>query len=194
VTDLKAAFRMPTPVKITGRSSSITNSFVNSIIPVIVPTEHQIRRALQILNIDAENMTCAYCGDRSTEWDHLNPLVSGKQPTGYISEIANLVPACGKCNQSKGNKPWRTWMVSAARLSPKTKRVDDIDRRIELLAEYEKVNHPQRIDFRAIVGDEKWDAYWVDRDKIFDAMKDAQKLAEQIRIAVHEAASHAEEP
>ena len=194
MTDLRAVFRMPTPVKITGRSSSITNSFVNSIIPVIVPTEHQIRLALQILNIDAEDMTCAYCGHRSTEWDHLNPLVLNKQPTGYISEIANLVPACGKCNQSKGNKPWRTWMVSAARLSPKTKGINDIDRRIELLAEYERVNHPQRIDFRAIVGDEKWDAYWIDRDKIFAAMKDAQKLAEQIRIAVHKAASHKEEP
>jgi len=184
---------MPTPVKITGRSSSITNSFVNSIIPVIEPTEEQIKRALQILVIDPDDMTCAYCGDRSTEWDHLNPLVSKKKPTGYVSEIANLVPACGKCNQSKGNKPWRTWMVSAARLSPKTKGISDIDQRIELLAEYERVNHPQCIDFRAIVGDEKWDAYWIDRDKIFDAMRDAQKLAEQIRIAVHEAASHTEE-
>jgi hypothetical protein len=32
-------FRMPRPVKITGRSSSITNSFINSIIPVIPPSE-----------------------------------------------------------------------------------------------------------------------------------------------------------
>ena len=97
---------MPTPVKIMGRTSSITNSFVNSIIPVIEPTEQQIKRALRILEIDPQSVVCAYCGDRSTEWDHLNPLVSNKQPTGYISEIANLVPACGKCNQSKGNKPW----------------------------------------------------------------------------------------
>jgi hypothetical protein len=186
---LKDSFSMPNPVKITGRSSSITNSFVNSIIPVIEPTEQQIRHALQILEIDPEDMVCAYCGDRSTEWDHLNPLVSGKQPTGYISEIENLVPACGKCNQSKGNKPWRDWLVSSARLSPKTRGVSDIERRIQLLTEYEQVNHPQRIDFRSIVGDEKWDAYWVDRDKIFAAMKDAQILAEDIRLAVHKAAN-----
>lgn len=186
---LKNAFSMPNPVKITGRSSSITNSFVNSIIPVIEPSEEQIEHALRILEIRPGDMTCAYCGDRSTEWDHLNPLVSNKQPTGFISEIANLVPACGKCNQSKGNKPWRDWMLSSARLSPKTKGVADIDRRMALLTEYERVNHPQRIDFRSLVGDEKWAAYWVDRDKIFDAMKDAQVLAEDIRLTVHKAAN-----
>lgn len=186
---LENAFSMPKPVKITGRTSSITNSFVNSIIPVTEPSEEQIERALQILEIRPDDMTCAYCGDRSTEWDHLNPLVSNKQPTGFISEIANLVPACGKCNQSKGNKPWRDWMVSTAMLSPKTKGVADIDRRLALLAEYERVNHPQCIDFRSIVGDQEWDAYWLDRDKIFSAMKDAQVLAEDIRLKVHMAAN-----
>jgi hypothetical protein len=30
-------------------------------------------------------------------------LVEEKEPIGYISEIRNLVPVCGKCNQSKGN-------------------------------------------------------------------------------------------
>ena len=42
--------------------------------------------------------------------DHLRPLVKDKEPTGYISEIHNLVPSCGKCNQSKGNKEWKAWM------------------------------------------------------------------------------------
>ena len=188
MSSLKASFQMPTPVKITGRSSSITNSFVNSIIPVVEPSEGQIARALEILSIDPDAMTCAYCGDTSTEWDHLNPLVSGKQPTGYISEIENLVPACGKCNQSKGNKPWRDWMLSGARLSPKTRGIADLDRRIQLLERYEAQNHPRRFKFEDIVGQEKWAAYWLDRDKIFDAMKDAQVLAEAIRLTVHEAA------
>lgn len=31
--DYLSLFRMPSPVKITGRSSSITNSFINAIIP-----------------------------------------------------------------------------------------------------------------------------------------------------------------
>lgn len=34
-----ARFAMPKPVRISGRSSSITNSFVNGVIPVVVPSE-----------------------------------------------------------------------------------------------------------------------------------------------------------
>ncbi len=104
-----AHFKMPKPVKISGRSSSITNSFVNAIIPVIVPTEPEVAKALEILGM-GDRPVCSYCGDPFTEWDHLRPLIVDKKPTGYISEIHNLVPACGKCNQSKGNKHWRTWM------------------------------------------------------------------------------------
>lgn len=112
---------MPKAVRITGRSSSITNSFVNGIVPVIRPSDAEIDEALEVLRMSAE-VVCAYCGDRATEWDHLRPLVQNQRPTGYIHEIHNLVPACGKCNQSKGNKPWREWMFGPARLSPKQER------------------------------------------------------------------------
>ncbi len=43
----KSVFRMPTPVKITGRTSSITNAFVNGIIPVIEPTDDERCRRLE---------------------------------------------------------------------------------------------------------------------------------------------------
>jgi 5-methylcytosine-specific restriction endonuclease McrA len=120
---MPTTFQMPTPVSIMGRSSSITNSFINAIIPVVLPTEDELREALSILQMSADDLRCAYCGDRSTEWDHLRPLVVNQRPTGYISEIGNLVPACGKCNQSKGNKPWRSWMEGTAPQSPKTRGV-----------------------------------------------------------------------
>ncbi len=95
---------MPVPVKIMARTSSITNSFVNGIIPVIQPNDEEIVEALSILGMTPDTVCCAYCGDASTEWDHLRAIVKDRRPTGYISEIHNLVPACGKCNQSKGNK------------------------------------------------------------------------------------------
>lgn len=120
---LSNAFRMPTPVKITGRTSSITNSFVNGIIPTVMPSDEEIALALEALGMDALDVRCAYCGDPATEWDHLNAIVLGKRPTGYISEIHNLVPACGKCNQSKGNKPWRSWMFGPSPLSPASRGV-----------------------------------------------------------------------
>ena len=80
---------------------------------------------------------CAYCGGVATEWDHLRPLVVNKQPTGYISEIHNLVPACGKCNQSKGNKNWREWLFSSVPRSPKSRGVPDLDSRVSRLDEFE---------------------------------------------------------
>ena len=76
-------------MKITGRSSSITNAFINSIIPVIKPSEEDIKEALNVLGMDKENFRCAYCGDGVTEWDHLRPLVINQKPTGFISEIQN---------------------------------------------------------------------------------------------------------
>ena len=101
-----AAFRMPTPMKITGRSSSITNAFINSIIPVVVPTDQDVQRALEIFEMAPDDLRCVYCGDVSSEWDHLNPLVKAQKPIGYISEIANLVPAAS-ATSPKGTKAGR---------------------------------------------------------------------------------------
>jgi len=64
-------FRMPTPMKITGRSSSITNSFINSIIPVIAPTNEQVKEALGVLGMDHVRFQCSYCGSVASEWDQL---------------------------------------------------------------------------------------------------------------------------
>ena len=135
---IKKVFSMPKPVKITDRISSITNAFVNGIIPCIMPTEEKLKEALRILGLDEKDLRCAFCGDKSTEWDHLRPLVVQKRPTGYISEIYNLVPACGKCNQSKGNKNWKEWMLSEAKLSPKMRNIPNLHEKIERLQEYEK--------------------------------------------------------
>src|SRR4051812_20391359 len=92
---LQDAFQMPSVQTMVSRKSSITNAFVNAVIPVVKPTHDEIEQAFQILGIDPNNPRCAYCGDRASEWDHLRPLVQNRRPTGYISEIANLVPSCG---------------------------------------------------------------------------------------------------
>jgi len=182
--DYLSLFRMPTPMKITGRSSSITNSFINSIIPVIEPTNEQVKQALEILGMDHDSFQCSYCGVSATEWDHLRPLVMNKKPTGYISEIHNLVPACGKCNQSKGNKDWRAWMLSDAKLSPKTRRVIDIEVRIEKLALYEQWETPTKVDFELIVGKDMWEQHWANWELVQSAMRTAQQLATEINTVV----------
>ncbi len=149
-------FRMPTPMKITGRSSSITNAFINSVIPVVPPTSQQIQEALSLLEMTPSSFQCVYCGDKASEWDHLRPLVIGKKPTGYISEIHNLVPSCGKCNQSKGNKHWKAWMLSNAPLSPTAQNVENISERIKRLERYEQSREPTKMNFAEIVGSDVW--------------------------------------
>lgn len=174
-------------MKITGRSSSITNAFINSIIPIIVPTEEQVKEALEILNMDHKTIQCSYCGDTQTEWDHLRPLVFDKKPTGYVSEIHNLVPSCGKCNQSKGNKPWEVWILSGAKLSPKSRGISDLKERIQKLRNYEQWQEPTKVDFEAIVGKQKWHAHWGNWEKVQDIMRESQKLAAEINKDIKKA-------
>jgi hypothetical protein len=177
-------FKMPTPVKITGRSSSITNSFINSIIPVIQPTSEQVEEALAILGMSTDSCLCCYCGASASEWDHLRPLVVGQKPTGYISEIQNLVPSCGKCNQSKGNKHWEVWMRSDAALSPKVRGVTDIEERIARLKKYEKWGIPTFVDFESVVGKELWAIHWSNWDLVLSTMRKAQETADQIKSII----------
>jgi hypothetical protein len=178
---LLAAFWMPSVQTMVSRTSSITNAFVNSVIPVRVPTPDEIEEALAILEMDPADVRCAYCGDNASEWDHLRPLVLGKRPTGYISEIANLVPSCGKCNQSKGNKNWRDWMLSNAPRSPTGRDLPDVQERAARLDVYERWREPTKIDFHAILGPEEWDAYWSLYDELLGELRKCQNVADKLR-------------
>lgn len=177
---------MPKTMTIMGRTSSITNAFVNGIIPVITPSEMEILEALNVLSMKPETIQCAYCGDQYTEWDHLNPLVENKRPTGYISEIHNLVPACGKCNQSKGNKRWKSWILSDAKKSPKSRGVKNLQEKIMYLEKYEEKFKPRKIDFETIVPPEKWEGHWENCQKIHQLMKECQILSDEIRKKIKE--------
>ena len=59
-------FNMPKPVTIMARSSSITNSLVNGIIPAIEPTNEEIKEALKLLGQSEDDVRCVYCGDPKT--------------------------------------------------------------------------------------------------------------------------------
>jgi hypothetical protein len=47
--DYVSRFNMPVPLKITGRSSRITNACVNSFIPAVPPSSDEMAQALEIL-------------------------------------------------------------------------------------------------------------------------------------------------
>ncbi len=184
---LAAAFQMPAVASMVSRKSSITNAFVNTLIPQIPPTIEEIEEALTVLGMDAADVRCAYCGNAKTEWDHLRPLVVKQRPTGIISEIANLVPSCNKCNQSKGNSAWRLWIMSfTARHSPTKRGVKDVADRVARLEAYEQWRTPTLIDFEAVLGKEEWDAYWKLWEAVNADMRRCQGVANSCRSKVIE--------
>ncbi|MCK9285174.1 MAG: HNH endonuclease [Rhodocyclaceae bacterium] len=171
-------------MKITGRSSSITNAFINSIVPVVLPSAEEMKQALDLLGMTPDTFQCAYCGGVASEWDHLRPLVKDKKPTGYISEIRNLVPSCGKCNQSKGNKGWKTWMESTAKLSPTKREIKDVAERVNRLEAYENWGVPIQINFEKEVDKDLWSQHWQNCEKVQAIMRESQELATKIKFAV----------
>ena len=182
------------PLKITDRTSTITNCFVQAIIPSIEPSEAEVLEVLKMLEIDPVNMTCAYCGRPSTDWDHLRPLVRNKRPTGFINEIKNLVPSCGPCNQSKGSANWREWMAGDAKGSPKTKAVPDLDARIARLEIFEAWGALEPLPLGDLVGTESWDQHWRNLAEIEERMYQAQRHAETVNRSIKKALSGNKSP
>jgi len=181
---LRKAFRMPAVQSMTSRKTSITNAFVSAIIPVIRPMAEEIVEALTVLGMSADTFSCVYCGDKCNAWDHLQPIVVNRRPTGYISEIANLVPACQPCNSSKGNSRWRDWMTGEAPQSPTSRGILDVESRIARLEAFERWRRPTLVDFEAIVGHDAYEAYWQELDRIIGEMERSQVIANELRTKI----------
>ena len=177
-------FNMPSKGSILGRKSSITAAFFQAITVVIYPSVQEVNEALGILGMNQGVCVCAYCGGPKTEWDHFRPTVIGRKPTGYITEIANLVPACGKCNQSKGNKPWMQWIESEAPLAPKARRPEGLKDRIKRLEDFEIWRDPICIDFIAVIGEEKWNLYLALLDSCEREMRLGHEMSKLIERSV----------
>lgn len=186
----KRRFPMPKSKKITQRISTITNSFVNAIIPAIPPSEAEQAESLRILELDAEDLRCIYCGNKASMWEHLRPVVKVRRPTGFISEIANLVPACNQCNESKRNEDWKTWMRGNAKNSPYTRGIPDIEDRIRRLDAYVIWGSVQPINLAEFVGEDLWNLYWDNLQLVIEAMKTSQQVADQLKQVVKEKHSY----
>ena len=183
--------KLPTAQKLKGRKTTITNAFVLSILPVIEPSDEDIYAALEVLGQNPEDIRCVYCGAPSHGWDHFRPVVRNRLPTGFVTEIANLVPACGRCNSSKAGSDWRTWMVStSARGSPARRGIPDVAERVAALERFEQWRKPMCIDFAAMIGEEEWNSYWDSREKLIENMMRCQAAADRILSVIKEQLQH----
>jgi hypothetical protein len=113
------------------------------------------------------NVTCVYCDKvAATRWDHYHP-VSG----GGDSSPGNLVPACGRCDDSKQDKTIDEWAAGKAKHRPGPDRVSLIHQRI---AEYRKEYTYSEVAFETKLSQEDRAIYKRFRRKL-------EELREQMR-------------
>lgn len=79
-------------------------------------------------------ISCVYCGsDDWDRWDHLVPAISGGE-----SVLGNMVTACQPCDDSKGSRPFDSWMAARAIARPDASWAADTPARIVRLREYQR--------------------------------------------------------
>ena len=176
--------KMPSKCDLKHRTSSISNAFAQAVTPYVKPTDDEINSMLDELGIE-ENQ-CAYCLAKveQVQMDHLHPLVSNKMPTGHITHISNLVPSCGSCNGSKGNKEFVEWYDD-----PKTKAYlkkaklseDQIKERRDVILEYSKKSVSYGEGYETVLSEEEIQEYIQKRDAINNALIDAQDWFDEIK-------------
>ena len=111
--------KFPQPDFVSTRSSTLARSMASSLMPRIGIDDNgngitMINKWAELLYGDnvPDPLTCVYCGKKADELDHLFPLINNQQPSGYCTELANLVPCCRKCNGSKSSKTWWEYMCN----------------------------------------------------------------------------------
>lgn len=174
-------FKMPACQNLKDRVSTINNAYATGITPIIQPTDDELLNYYNELEI--KEGECAYCGGDGNGVDHLKPLVKDGMPTGYITDIHNLVPCCQKCNSSKGSKPFREWYKSDVNL----KRLRDlgkddvfVEERYKKICDYEdKILGP--IDYEKIVGEDLWNEYKKRKDILIQQMNEDQEFLDKLK-------------
>lgn len=124
--------------QIKGRSSTIRGEYLKGILPQFSYTDDFKEAHYRKFGMRIDK--CAYCGDNANTLDHLYSPIKNKKLTGYTNEIQNLVPCCGPCNSSKGNKNWEDWLRSNCKRVVLIMKKENFKERIEIIQNYEKLN------------------------------------------------------
>lgn len=179
----KPDFKLPKATSYSSITSSITKAFVDSIVLARKPTNEEYDEYMKIFPLTKEGKKeCAYCGGPFKYYEHFRPLVEGKLPSGYGSDIYNLVPSCGGCNEGKHGDNWKTYME-------KRTLVDDPEShklRYQRLEAYEEWGEGKvvKVDFREVIGDKDWDRYLFDKERIHALLRECYELQKQIKEKV----------
>lgn len=75
-------------------------------------------------------------------------------------------------------------MVSAAALSPITRGIQDVAKRIKRLEAYENWCVPTKMDFETIAGKDVWSQHLQNLERLQSLMRESQELAAKINLKV----------
>ncbi len=75
-------------------------------------------------------------------------------------------------------------MKGTARLSPKSRGIADIERRVQRLEMYGAWRHPHRVDFEKLVGPELWKQHTQNWRDVLEILRTSQELTARIRAVV----------
>lgn len=157
--------------------SAIMRAFAAPMVPVFEWTVTEEAEAMRVLGMTPKRCWCAYCGDPATHWDHLYAVVEDDVPTGYATEIENLVPACGTCSRSKKGAPWREWINGAAARCPGKRRPEGLEVRIAALEAFEDWGDPRPRPLRGSA--RQREELWSVAAEVGELLKTADDLAAQ---------------
>ena len=177
-------FKMPTKSTLKQRKSTIANAFAISITPYIKPTNKEILQMLELLKI--EDGKCVYCLGRATTTDHFRPLVESANPSGYISDIKNLVPCCSTCNSSKGRKKWDDWYLSdknVCRLHNLGLTDIEIQKRYQIIKEYSEIGE-KKLNYKEIVGEDMWNEFLRRKSELNKLLDENQIFCDQLNLKI----------
>jgi hypothetical protein len=114
------------------------------------------------------NVLCIYCGTApATRWDHLHPVSKGGD-----SGPGNLVPACGRCDDSKQDSTIEEWAASGAKHRPPPSRAPVILARIK---EYKRAYAYEAREFETKLSPEQRAIYLRFREKL-DALREQMRI------------------
>lgn len=157
------------------RKTTINHAFASAIAPVDQYDETTISAALKSLGQNPNGeLACVYCGRPAETWDHLESLVEKGNFRGYGHIIGNLVPCCKQCNSAKGSKSWREFVK---------------DSQIEKVLEQYVKTYAQSVDL-AQVDPQLVADYTNLKEQILELMKEADKIAAEIRKRLQEQREH----
>ena len=177
-------FKLPAKADLKGRTSTISNAFAIAITPYLLPTKEDEKAFWEALEIHEGQ--CAYCLGEGNGMDHLKPLVTNGLPTGYITEIKNLVPCCSACNSAKGAKNFKDWYLSDKnlyRLHAKGLSNDIIRKRYDIIEKYID-NIPEPLNYAEILGSELWSEFLKRRQRMIDLLREDQVFCDKLSAII----------